>query len=248
MVIKKVTQLIRSLLFPTACIYCGETPYLICDSCFKRLRFRVFQECPICRVISADCSPCTQCRSKTDLDSLEYVFTYGDEAKQLIKQLKYSRFFAHSDYIAKILVKWFKFKKYKFSKSDLWTFAPSSKASIQKRGFNQVEEILKSLKKQNKIRYSAMFTKQKNTKRQALLTRSERLTNIKGRIAFKKGFKIPRTIKKILILDDVATTGSTLSECCRILKAQYGKQIKIYCITLARPKQATPTDQLPSLT
>lgn len=235
--LRKFTQKLFALLFPTPCIYCGKTPFLICRQCLEQIVFVDHRECPLCRGPSLDNSPCKNCKSQTNIQTLRYIFSYSDKQRRLIRAIKYSGLFSYSFYLADTVLRWLEFHKHEFRKTDLWTFPPSSKKTIEHRGYNQVEKVLEQLSKSSlgKIKYKALFKKLKNTKRQALLTRSERLQNIAGRIQVIKKVRIPTKIERIFILDDVATTGATLSECCKVLHEKYGQKHKLHCITLARP-------------
>lgn len=93
------------------------------------------------------------------------------------------------------------------------------------RGFNQAELLAKEIN-QNKLLNCLIKTK--NTKPQTQLSEKQRKQNIKG--AFKCIFNLKN--KKILLIDDVETSGSTLQECKKAL-LEAGAE-GVYCLTLAK--------------
>ena len=93
------------------------------------------------------------------------------------------------------------------------------------RGFNQSELLAKEIDKNKVIN---ALVKTKNTKPQIQLSGNQRKENIKN--TFKCVFNLKN--KKILLIDDVETTGSTLKECEKALLGAGAKQV--YCLTLAK--------------
>ena len=122
---------------------------------------------------------------------------------------------------------------------------PLSRKRLRERGFNQAELICKELVKLDNLRYSVdvksnfiflnnVLVKPKETEHQARIeNRSERLKNAIGAFAISPNTKSEKEIKSrnIILIDDVTTTGATLSEAKKILK-QAGAR-KVIAFTLA---------------
>ena len=87
-----------------------------------------------------------------------------------------------------------------------------------KRGYNQSALIAKEISKNyNSIKYiNDVLLKQKNNKPQSTKNKKEREKNVIGAYYIKNEYKIYN--KKILLLDDIYTTGSTVNECAKALK------------------------------
>ena len=119
-----------------------------------------------------------------------------------------------------------------FNGADFLIFVPMHKDDIKKRGYNQAAIITKTLSKITgiKIRYDLLL-KIKRTKAQVGLDINQRIKNLTGAFRTHK----PGNIKKVVIVDDVFTTGSTIKECAKTLN-KYG--IKSNFFTLA----ATPSN------
>ena len=98
------------------------------------------------------------------------------------------------------------------------------------RGYNQSELIAKEIAKTMGIEYQKNnLIKIRNTKKQSTLTKSQRVENVKNAFAVKWTDRIE--CKKVILFDDIYTTGSTVNECSRILKQAGAKEIAV--LTLA---------------
>jgi len=108
---------------------------------------------------------------------------------------------------------------------------PLYKNKLKQRGFNQAEEIAKELSKFLKIPIiTDALIKIKPTPAQVELDKKQRKNNIKGVFSVKNPEAIKQ--KKILLVDDVFTTGTTMEECAKILKEHNVK--KIWGVVVAR--------------
>jgi len=113
---------------------------------------------------------------------------------------------------------------------------PLEKRKIRWRGFNQAEEIGKELSNFLKIPLlDDVLIKIKETLSQVELSGKEREENIKGVFVIKNKEKIEG--EKILLVDDVYTTGATMKECARILKEAGAKEIIGIVVARARPDE-----------
>ncbi len=113
---------------------------------------------------------------------------------------------------------------------DLIVPVPMSNRRLLARGFNHSALIAARLSSQTKIPVERRaLRKAKETPPQARLTRVERLKNVRGSF----GIKRPENIRdrRILLVDDVATTGSTIAEASRLL-IKKGKAESVDCLVL----------------
>lgn len=108
---------------------------------------------------------------------------------------------------------------------------PLSKKRKRWRGFNQAEELGKIISERLKIKYLPILTKEKDTKSQVELSLKERKRNLKNVFFLEHKHTHYLKDKRIILFDDVFTTGSTLFEAS---KAIYQAQPEaIYGFTLA---------------
>ena len=108
---------------------------------------------------------------------------------------------------------------------------PLHKYRYRERGYNQAYLILKELSKleKNIIIKNNIIKKTENIKPQSTLNKAERKDNIRGVYEIiNKENKIED--RKILIFDDVFTTGSTTNECSRVLKEHKVKKVGVLTI------------------
>ncbi|MDC0610020.1 ComF family protein [Vibrio sp.] len=109
---------------------------------------------------------------------------------------------------------------------ELFTFVPLHWRRFLLRGFNQSEQIAAYFAHRYDRPIESIFRKTRHTQPQQQLTKQARKMNLKASFKLIKPLKSPH----IAIVDDVVTTGSTMSLLCEIL-LEYGvKRIDIYCI------------------
>ena len=158
------------------------------------------------------------------------VFHYEGAVQQAILSMKFNNLASYAMVFAKYLV--FMAKKVDLG-YDLVTFAPMSKQSKRKRRYNQAELLAKHycelLDQEDKL--VEAIVKIKETQAQEQLSSNERKTNLIG------AYKINADVKgkRILVIDDVKTTGSTLNECAKVLKE--AGAIEVLGLTVASRKE-----------
>lgn len=113
---------------------------------------------------------------------------------------------------------------------DLITAVPLHRSRLMRREFNQSLVLANKLAREFSLPAKDALKKTKKTKYQNELSKSERLTNLKG--AFRVRDNNDISGKDILLVDDVMTTGATLNECADTLLAGGAGSVK--CFTLAR--------------
>ena len=118
-----------------------------------------------------------------------------------------------------------------FPELELVTFVPLSRRSQKDRGFDQAELLAKELAKRLCLPCECTLTKVRDTQQQSRLERPEdRRANVLGAYDLKKGAEVRG--RKILVVDDVITTGSTIDECCRVLSTAGAAEI--HCAVVAQ--------------
>lgn len=110
-------------------------------------------------------------------------------------------------------------KNYNFKDYSL-SFVPITKKRLIERGFNQSEILAQELAKNLNLKIFSGLVKIKETEDQAKIDFEKRLNNLKN--VFKITHLPP---KKIILVDDVKTTGITLKECASVLKKAGAKEI-----------------------
>ncbi len=227
--LKSVSAIIDNI-FPSHCIYCGLTisynQNWLCDTCLEKLIY-IKKKCDICSGVIVD-DMCTICSDR----KLYYtknicIAEYTGVMKEILHNLKFNkkkRIYHHLSDIA--------FKNLMEDKGhfDIITSVPMNRKKKWERGYNQSEIIAKRLSHMLKIKYIPLLTEKTRFKTQRDLGFRERFINILNRYKIRNKNKI--NDKRILLVDDIFTTGATINECARILKSFNAKDV--YSLTMAR--------------
>ena len=157
-----------------------------------------------------------------------YLFKYEGEIRNKIIEYKFNEksYLCHTFW--KLIVN--DNKIYNFIKDyDIIISVPMYKTKKTKRGYNQAEIIAKEIGKTKLITYEKkILVKTKNTETQSSLNKTNRLNNIKGAFKIQNAEKIRN--KKVIIFDDIYTTGATANECAKIVKQAGVKEVSILTI------------------
>lgn len=231
---KEIMQFLLRLLFPPRCGFCGtlisgDEEYLLCNKCLNNVKFIGENCCQKCgKVMAVGCTGlCIDCRTiKHYFDRAFSAVEYRDIVKSALIKYKFFRQKKVFNSLAAIALS----KALEIGKIDLILPVPLHKDRMLQRGFNQSEEIARFIAKKIGVELNTTsLIRVKNTKSQSTLSRHERLNNLKK--AFKSYPKNQIAGKTLLLVDDVYTTGSTVSECARVLK-EAGAE-KVYVLTVA---------------
>ncbi len=222
--LNKTYENIINLFFPNKCIFCGEYGYLLCCNCLSNVEKTATSTCPGCGRISVNSRFCPRCRNKNNshLFSVYVATSYHSLiVKQLIKSFKYHGLTGLSDICGELIYQ--RIKNMDIPTDIVIVPVPLHRLKYNIRGFNQSELIARYLSKRLCISGADALIRIKNTKNQVKLQRSGRYNNMID--AFKCDDNEFVFGKNILLIDDVFTTGATLSECARILKQAGAKRI-----------------------
>lgn len=160
-----------------------------------------------------------------------FVFEKDKELQHAIHSLKYENKFPIGIFLGKTLANKIKTDRSNWN-IDLIIPIPLHQLKKAERGYNQSFYIAKGIGKILKITFSDRIVKRiKYTESQTTMTLNEREENISG--AFRIRNKNAINGKSILLVDDVITTGATISECGKILLEAGAKQIYAASIAIA---------------
>lgn len=219
------------MLFPLRCFGCEIEGTLACPTCLAAIPEREYQECPICRrPYQKNGAVCHDCRKTTALDGLFIARTYRHRLLQkLIFALKYRFIAVAADPIATLLAE--SIAHHPFPLPDLVIPVPLHPRRLRFRGFNQAEVLAQKLMERLlpgspiPLR-SDLLRRTRFTKPQMKTdSKSERLANLSAAFALPLETAGPVVGKYIWLVDDIATTGTTLDECARTLKAAGAKTV-----------------------
>jgi ComF family protein len=224
-------------IFPKCCLICNEfnniNNYAICENCWKNLSFsKNVSHCYHCGLVTKDNKEnnlCIKCELLgTYFDDSKSVFIYDVYTKQIVTSLKFNDQTIFAKFVAKIISDYLLSD---INNSDFIIPIPIHKRRLLKRKYNQSVLIARFIKKFTKIPIKTdIIVKLKNTRPQSLLSMEERKLNLHNAFSIKDHSIIKGS--KIILLDDVVTTGSTVASCAKLLSKYMPDKITV--ISFAR--------------
>lgn len=154
---------------------------------------------------------------------------YDELSKKIIFGLKYNNKTFMSRYIATIIKEKLSSEGIEF---DYIIYVPLHKSREKKRGFNQSKLIAKNLGEILNIEVINCTARNKKTKRLFELKDRERIKELKNAFVTKSDIDICKN-KRVLLIDDIFTTGSTVNEISKLLKINCVKNVYV-CTFLTR--------------
>lgn len=153
------------------------------------------------------------------LDECIAIYEFKGLARELVHDLKYKGKIERAELMAFLMDKNIKYD------IDIITSVPQSKKTHTKRGYNQSEEISRHISKRIGVEYKKLLVRTKETKSQVLLDGIDRWYNVLDAFCAEYDLKG----KRVLIVDDVITTGATLNFCAKALKQKGASQVYGVC-------------------
>jgi ComF family protein len=224
-----------SLLYPATCTICGKNVRVgeyLCDGC----------EAKIVRIVSPFCGTCSEpfegsidtaftcanCAHRTiHFDAAVAAYRGRGIVRDVIHEFKYNRQIHLRHLVAGAALDDERLRDYQF---DVIVPVPLHPARQRERGFNQASLLAKLLSAHTSIPCKPLLKRIRYSTTQTALDRSERMENLHNAFRLRKNVDVRGL--RVLLIDDVLTTGSTLSECARVLKRADAKSV--HAATAAR--------------
>jgi competence protein ComFC len=218
------------LLFPPHCLGCRSPGSYLCPHCTNLFSPITSAICPVCGKGSYSGITHPRCRKSYTLDGLISTFPYQGIVKQALMKYKYKLVYSLTQTLHELIITHTDFSPIS-SRSWLITAVPLHPRRRRWRGFNQAELLTHALAQYTHWPHSPHLLKRtRYTTPQMSLSRSPRLKNLTN--AFMVHAPPNPIPYSVLLVDDVWTTGATLSECAKVLKRAGAKTVWAY--TLAR--------------
>ena len=206
----------RDVLFPLnyTCDICGRETFgaNLCEDCAKTITVNDKATCPVCGRKTVRPELCLECKEKPPVFIRAIsLFVYDGGGAILVKKFKTGAAYL-KDYFADGI-----FKKLKnFPEYDCIVGVPMTPRAKRKRGYNQSELLAKAVaERAKKPHIRGVIEKFKETGAQKNLTRKERSENLHG--CFKVVKREEVVGKRVLVVDDILTTGATADEIAKTL-------------------------------
>jgi len=213
----KLLHWILNLLFPPKCILCGTL-----------LESREQDLCRECRCESPEYPGRKE--HLQFLDSFTAVWYYEGNVRRSLLRYKFYHARSYADGYGRLLA--MKLQKEGWDDTDILTWIPISRQRKRSRGYDQVELLGNVLAQELGMELTPTLRKIRNTKPQSVMgDAAHRRANILG------AYEVidPGLVrdKRILLLDDIITTGSTASESARMLLTAGAKEVKLATLAVA---------------
>jgi ComF family protein len=220
-VVKTSQQLLQQLT-PDECLNCGQEGAWLCPDCDGQLQLRR-PTCLFCHRLSDKGRTCSACRAKHHLTGGIAIWYYQSPLDQVIKRIKYEGISAALPFLTRDIAQFIP------KPCDVITSVPTSQRTKSERGFNQSDLIARDVAAATGIPYAEFLIRYDDDTPQAQLSRRDRLTKSFSRFAPVPKRQPPR---RVLIIDDVVTTGATLDACAYHLRHMGAKEV--WALALAR--------------
>ncbi len=215
----KLTDYIWELLFPRKCVLCQ-----------KILEREETDLCHACRTDSPEYAGKT---SYPYLETVTAIWYYEHDVRRSILDYKFNGKRHYADCYGRLLAMQLEKQEVQY---DLITWIPISLKRLRRRGFDQVELLAKALGRELQTEPVATLFKCRDNSPQSHITgRAQRRANVLGAYQVLEPEKLKG--RRILLLDDIITTGATAGECARVLLTAGAAEVNLAVIAAARQQK-----------
>lgn len=232
----KIKDHFLTAIYPNRCFVCDKLLSFqgeICENCKKKkISFNKIygSVCDICGLKLTDCN----CAPSRFYLKTTFPFFYEDDVRHSLHKLKFRGRLDKIKPFAKVMFD--ALVEREITDIDIITFIPMGRLSKFNRGYNQAELLCKEISSLSGIKSLPLLYKTGKNNRQHDLNMTERQGNILGIYEPDERFFEEIKSKNILIVDDIITTGATLSEAAKTLLI-FGAE-NVYAVSAAgRPKK-----------
>lgn len=232
-------EVLWDFVFPKRCVGCRKFGSYLCPDCFAKLSFAQKYFCGVCTQPSYNGLTHPKCSTRYAIDGIFPILNYHGLLKKILYQYKYNPHLSDltsvfGDFLYEGIIQ-NEYLMREVEKGEVvFVPVPLHPSRERTRGYNQSKLLAEAVaKKLGIFVMNGTLVRTKNTKPQFKLPKEARKDNIKGAFEVKNEAKIVN--KTVFLIDDITTTGATLSECARILKR--GGADKVFGIALGHEEK-----------
>ena len=236
-------QYLLTMLYPVRCPICGEIIIpkgnKICSGCKEKLLYIKEPKCKKCGkpLDQEEQEYCGDCERKHfHYDRGYAVWIYDEVMKRSVSAFKYHNKREYADFYITEIIRLYKNQFQKLS-PDVIVPVPIHRSKFWERGYNQADILARGIGKELELPVlSELLIRNKRTLPQKKLSDKERLLNLSE--AFELNYSIVSAydgmLTKILLVDDIYTTGSTIEACTRVLKAYGVREVSFVVLCIGK--------------
>lgn len=240
---------ILDLVLPQRCVQCRAAGAWLCRECERKLRTVASPRCEHCGAPQGPAAHgCPECRGRSLwFASASAAFVYEGPARALVTACKFRAFRSLAGEMALRGGPAFAAACARLIPSagladdgmPYVTWVPGHRDHTLERGFNQAELLARGLARQAGLPSGPLLRRVRHGARQSGLARAARAANVSQSFVLREDAeRVVSMFKRVMIVDDVYTTGETLSHCARVLiKAD----LQPHVFTFARTVRAVPS-------
>lgn len=234
-----VFRALSEWLYPPRCAACGAfTRDVFCEKCEKSIRYLDGSICPMCgRELppgAGQAGSCRMCESfKYTFDTCRSALSYEGAMEKVLIKFKFHRRVIFRGLLVSAMLKHMNSHPEMFAHFgglDFIVPVPLHPIRLMWRGFNQSELLAAGVARELKLPVRRALRRVRLGPPQSKMKWKERAKNVRGAFAAARGGRAEG--KRVLLIDDMLTTGATASECARVLKEAGAAEVHVF--TLAR--------------
>jgi len=229
--LKTGAMLSTRILLTQDCLLCADVSErdILCDACTAELPRLPQERCPRCALPTPNSEICGRCLvNLPHYDSTQSAFVYDFPLDRLVQSFKYGHQLALAGYLGQQIA-----ALAEGIDADLIIPLPLHPARLRERGFNQALELARPVSRATRMPIDSRSCQRvRHTPAQAELPWRERVKNIRGAFHCTADF----SGKRLVLIDDVMTTGASINECARTLKLHGAAKVSVLVVARALPK------------
>ena len=238
---KRFFTALLDLLLPSFCLACKKplgpaSELLFCPECLEGIHCITSPLCPCCGRVylkgaggDHHCGPCLA--KPRHFSRARAIFLYEEPVKEVIHRFKYQGKTACLPTFARFARNLLMMAE--MERVDFIVPVPLHPSRLRERGFNQALLLARAFFPKDRRVASSLLIRLRPTEPQTSFNGVARRANLKNAFGVVKAHRLAG--KKILLVDDVFTTGTTVNECARVLKKAGADEVLV--LTLARVKE-----------
>lgn len=237
----RISKAVCDFVYPGSlyCIGCGalidrSRHYSLCNSCLSKFHFASGRTCEKCGKILEEgyhksiCRDCTVHEKKFERGYS--CMLYGLYEKKILRDFKYSGKSYYAPYLGELMYDRVAHLLENEIGADIVVPVPLHRKKQNKRGYNQAELLAREISKRSGIPMKKVLVRTKNTRPMSSLTGAERRENLTGVFAVRPRQSSEIANNRILLIDDIYTTGSTANACSETLKSAGASAVIVLCL------------------